>query len=78
MTDKPVTAKIRLGYNEVNFKEVIKELENAGVDAIGIHARSRKELYSGEPHWDLVKDLRKYPSISICKFFDSQKSKLYF
>lgn len=65
VTDKPVTAKIRLGYNEVNFKEVIKELENAGVDAIGIHARTRKELYSGEPHWDLVKDLRKEMSVPL-------------
>ena len=44
VTDKPITAKIRLGYNEVNFKDVIKELEKAGVSAIGIHARTRKEL----------------------------------
>ena len=58
VTDKPVTAKIRLGYNEVNFLDVIKELENGGVDAIGIHARTRKELYMGEPHFDLLKDLR--------------------
>ena len=57
-TDKPVTAKIRLGYNEVNFLDVIKELENAGVDAIAIHARTRKELYMGTPHYDLLKDLR--------------------
>ena len=56
--DKPVTAKIRLGYNEVNFLDVIKALEEAGVDAIGIHARTRKELYMGEPHFDLLKDLR--------------------
>ena len=59
VTDKPVTAKIRLGYNEVNFLDVIKELENSGVAAIGIHARTRKELYSGKPHYDLLKDLRK-------------------
>ena len=65
VTDKPITAKIRSGYNEVNFKEVIKELENAGVDAIGIHARTRKELYSGEPHWDLLKDLRKEMSVPL-------------
>ena len=65
VTDKPVTAKIRLGYNEVNFKEVIKELENAGVDAIGIHARTRKELYSGEPHYDLIKDLRKEMKVPL-------------
>ena len=58
VTNKPVTAKIRLGYNEVNFLEVIKALEEAGVDAIAIHARTRKELYSGEPHYDLLKDLR--------------------
>ena len=65
VTDKPVTAKIRLGYNEVNFKSVIKELEKAGVAAIGIHARTRKELYSGEPHYDLVKDLRKEMNVPL-------------
>ena len=65
VTDKPVTAKIRLGYNEVNFKEVIKELENAGVDAIGIHARTRKELYAGEPHYDLIRNLRKEMKVPL-------------
>ncbi len=65
VTDKPITAKIRLGYNEVNFKEVIKELENAGVAAIGIHARTRKELYSGLPHFDLLKDLRKEMNVPL-------------
>ena len=64
-TNKPVTAKIRLGYNEVNFLEVIKELESAGVDAIGIHARTRKELYSGEPHFDLLKDLRNKMNVPL-------------
>ena len=65
VTDKPITAKIRLGYNEVNFKEVIKELENGGVAAIGIHARTRKELYSGLPHFDLLKDLRKEMNVPL-------------
>ena len=64
-TNKPVTAKIRLGYNEVNFLEVIKELENCGVDAIAIHARTRKELYAGEPHYDLIKDLRKKMKVPL-------------
>ena len=65
VTDKPVTAKIRLGYNEVNFKEVIKALESSGVAMIGIHARTRKELYSGEPHFDLLKDLRKEMNVPL-------------
>lgn len=57
-TGKPVTAKIRLGFNDKNFMEVIHELEASGVDAIALHARTRKELYYGEPHYELIKDLR--------------------
>ena len=59
VTDKPVSAKIRLGWNNesMNYLEVIEELEKAGVDMIAIHSRTRKELYSGEPHHDLLKDL---------------------
>lgn len=58
--DIPVTVKIRLGWdhNRINFLEVIKSLEDAGVAMIGIHARTTKELYSGLPHYDLLKDLR--------------------
>lgn len=67
ITDKPVTAKIRLGWDEnnINYLEVIKELENAGVDMIGIHARTRKELYMGSPHFDKLKNLRKKMSVPL-------------
>lgn len=60
VTTLPVTAKIRLGfYNEdLNFKEVIKELESAGVDLVAIHARSAKQLYSSSPHYELLKNLK--------------------
>ncbi len=58
--DLPVTAKIRLGWDEhsINFMDVISELEDAGVDAIAIHARTKKELYSGTPHYELLKGLQ--------------------
>lgn len=57
---KPVTAKIRLGYSEdnINFLENIKVLEEAGVAAIGIHARTTSQLYSGKARYELLKDLR--------------------
>ena len=35
------------------------------MDAIGIHARTRKELYSGEPHYDLLKNLRKEMKVPL-------------
>ena len=67
VTDKPVTAKIRLGWdnNSINFLEVIKELEDAGVDMIAIHSRTRKELYAGEPHHELLKGLRSKMSVPL-------------
>ncbi len=60
-TNLPVSAKIRLGWDDknINYFEVISELEKAGVCFVAIHARTRKELYSGTPHFDLIKDLGK-------------------
>ena len=56
----PVTAKIRLGWNEetMNFKENIMALENAGVAAIGVHARTTRQGYAGKPKYELLKNLR--------------------
>lgn len=66
-TSKPVTAKIRLGWSDetINFLDNIKALENAGVKAIGIHARTTTQLYSGKPRYELLKDLRKKMSIPL-------------
>ena len=67
VTDKPITAKIRLGWDDknINYLEVIKELEEAGVSLIAIHARTRKELYYGEPHYELLKDLQSKMSVPL-------------
>lgn len=56
----PVTAKIRLGWDDksINFLEVIEELEKAGIAAIAIHARTKKDLYAGTPRFELLKNLR--------------------
>lgn len=66
-TFKPVTAKIRLGWddNSINFLENIKALENAGVAAIGVHARTTSQLYSGKPRYELLKDLRISMSVPL-------------
>ena len=63
----PVTVKIRLGFDKdhITFKEVIKEVTDAGCDLVTIHPRTAKEMYGGIPHWDLVKDLRKEMSIPL-------------
>ena len=49
-TDKPVTAKIRLGVNENEFNgvEVAKLIEKAGASAIFVHGRFRSQQYGGK------------------------------
>ena len=50
------TAKIRVGYkDDTLFKDILRLLEEEGVDAIVIHARTREEMYKGVAKWDYVK-----------------------
>ena len=66
-THKPVTVKIRIGIDSkhINFLDVIEEVSKSGADMVAIHPRTTKEMYSGLPHWDLLKDLRKKMSIPL-------------
>ena len=47
-TDKPVTVKLRKGWdkNSVNVVEIAKIIESAGASAITVHGRTREEYYS--------------------------------
>ena len=66
-TNKPITAKVRLGWDKktINFLEVIEELENAGVALIAIHARTAKDLYIGVPNYEIIRDLRSKMNIPL-------------
>lgn len=63
---KPVIVKTRLGYKEPeDILDIAKVLENAGVQAIAIHGRTKDELYSGKPHYDLIKKVKDDSNITI-------------
>lgn len=66
-TDKPVTAKIRLGWDEnsVNAVEVAKLIEKAGASAIAVHGRTRAEFYSGHADWDKIKEVKQAVKIPV-------------
>ncbi|MDH5509807.1 MAG: tRNA dihydrouridine synthase DusB, partial [Nitrospinota bacterium] len=53
---KPVTAKIRIGWDSrsVNVVEMTKTLEDAGVAAVAIHGRTASQGYSGVADWDAI------------------------
>lgn len=52
----PVTAKIRLGWDDQtrNFLEIAAILTDCGISAITVHARTRKQGYSGKADWDAI------------------------
>ena len=63
----PVTAKIRLGWDEksINFMENIASLEKAGVKAIGLHTRTAKQGYSGKANYEIIRDLQEKMSVPL-------------
>lgn len=63
----PVTAKIRIGWDEksINALEVSKELENRGVSTITVHGRTRKQVYSGKANWNVIREVKENLDIPV-------------
>ncbi|MBN9608677.1 MAG: tRNA dihydrouridine synthase DusB [Actinobacteria bacterium 69-20] len=56
----PVTIKMRIGIDEDHrtFVEAGRIAEQAGVSAIGLHARTAQQHYSGRADWDAIAELK--------------------
>ncbi len=77
---KPVTVKIRKGFNDenVNAVEIAKIAESCGVAAVAVHGRTREQYYSGKADWDIiaaVKDAVKIPVIGNGDVTDAYSAK---
>ena len=65
--DKPVTVKTRLGWDD-NSKiivELAERLQDAGIQALTIHGRTRCQLYRGEADWSLIGEVKRNPRMHI-------------
>ena len=63
----PVTVKIRAGWdkNSINAVEIAKILENSGVSAICVHARTREQLYSPGIDLNVIRDVKNAVKIPV-------------
>ena len=66
-TDLPVTVKTRLGWDTetINIMEVAERLQDVGVKALTIHARTRAQMYKGEADWNYISKVKNNPRINI-------------
>lgn len=66
-TSLPVTAKIRIGWDEnsINCVEVAKRLEDAGAAAITVHGRTRAQFYAPSADWNRIAEVKNAVSVPV-------------
>jgi nifR3 family TIM-barrel protein len=66
-TSLPVTVKTRLGWDEnsINIDEVAERLQDVGVQALTVHARTRAQMYKGHSDWSHIARVKNNPRITM-------------
>lgn len=66
-TDKKINIKFRLGIDDknLNYLEIGKIAQDAGIDYVILHARTKEQMYSGKADWNHIKILKENLSIPV-------------
>ena len=66
-SSKPVTAKIRAGWddNSINAVEVAHAISAAGASAVAVHGRTREQFYSGNADWSIIARVKRAVDIPV-------------
>lgn len=63
----PVTVKFRAGWDEtcINAVEIAQLMEKAGVAAVAVHGRTRKQFYEGRSDWNVIREVKQAVKIPV-------------
>ena len=64
-TEKPVTVKIRKGFDRPNAVEVALAAQEGGASAVCVHGRTREQYYSGVVDKSIIKDVKDALNIPV-------------
>jgi len=66
-SSKPVTAKIRAGWDDssINAVEVAHAISAAGASAVAVHGRTREQFYSGQADWSVIARVKRAVNIPV-------------
>ncbi|MEI6756934.1 MAG: tRNA dihydrouridine synthase DusB [Chlorobium sp.] len=63
----PVTAKTRIGWDleSINILDILPRLEDAGIQALALHGRTRSQMYKGKADWNWIRAVKEQARIPI-------------